>query len=423
MQNRAMKAVKTGIYTTFTFYVRDAQGNVLGIYTRTTAATPTITWSEQYLYGSGRLGSVQPGVSWTAASVYAGPHYMTTKRLLSGQKRYEISNHLGNVLTTIGDRKIPVDGAVADNTAEYYTAVVHSAQDYYPFGMEMPGRSFQSGGYRYGFNGKEKDPTEFGSLTHYDYGFRIYNPALGRFLSVDPLKKEYPELTPYQFASNTPIFAIDLDGLEKLVIHAEILEKIGETSIVTSNSDVIAYQLSFQIEYPDGAIENIESSDPFIIFENKSMQEGKRKSNALKLGDTYDLEWASMEAFSDPQIHIIKNGKDHSDKTYIHPLGTSATAKDNENVAYTTGCKGICRESTAVTDKLGTNVYASEEYYYTSEKGVAGIPKSQKSASTNSWKASYKAMADLRSLYDSVKGKLQQEDNFELKIIDNEKDE
>jgi RHS repeat-associated protein len=124
--------------------------------------------------------------SGSSSGTYTGPHYATTRRLLQGQKRYEIANHLGNVLTTIGDRMIPVDGAVADNTAEYYTAVVHSAQDYYPFGMEMPGRSFQSGGYRYGFNGKEKDPTEFGALTHYDYGFRIYNPALGRFLSVDP---------------------------------------------------------------------------------------------------------------------------------------------------------------------------------------------------------------------------------------------
>jgi hypothetical protein len=34
MQNRAMKAVKTGLDTVFTFYVRDAQGNVLGVYTR-----------------------------------------------------------------------------------------------------------------------------------------------------------------------------------------------------------------------------------------------------------------------------------------------------------------------------------------------------------------------------------------------------
>jgi RHS repeat-associated protein len=64
--------------------------------------------------------------------------------------------------------------------------------------------------YRFGFNGKEDD-RETGTQ---DYGFRIYNPQLGKFLSVDPLTKEYPELTPYQFASNSPIRHIDLDGLE-----------------------------------------------------------------------------------------------------------------------------------------------------------------------------------------------------------------
>ena len=48
-----------------------------------------------------------------------------------------------------------------------------------------------------------------------DYGMRIYDPRLGKFLSVDPLTEEYPWYTPYQFAGNTPIQAIDLDGLEE----------------------------------------------------------------------------------------------------------------------------------------------------------------------------------------------------------------
>ncbi len=48
-----------------------------------------------------------------------------------------------------------------------------------------------------------------------DYGFRLYNPGLGRFLSVDPLTASYPWYTPYQFAGNKPIVAIDLDGLEE----------------------------------------------------------------------------------------------------------------------------------------------------------------------------------------------------------------
>ncbi|MGD1960337.1 MAG: LamG-like jellyroll fold domain-containing protein [Fulvivirga sp.] len=65
---------------------------------------------------------------------------------------------------------------------------------------------------------EEIDASSAGSaslgLAHYDYGFRIYNPAIGKFLSVDPLTRTYPMLTPYQFASNTPIYAVDVDGLE-----------------------------------------------------------------------------------------------------------------------------------------------------------------------------------------------------------------
>ncbi len=62
---------------------------------------------------------------------------------------------------------------------------------------------------------EKDDDGEFGSITNYDYGFRIYNPAIGKFLSVDPLTREYPYYTPYQFAGNKPIKFIDLDGLEE----------------------------------------------------------------------------------------------------------------------------------------------------------------------------------------------------------------
>ena len=88
-----------------------------------------------------------------------------------------------------------------------------SANDYYPFGMQMPGRGYNAGSYRYGFNGKEKDGDMDGN--NYDYGFRIYNPGLGRFLSVDPLFKSYPWNSSYAFAENEPISNIDLDVLEK----------------------------------------------------------------------------------------------------------------------------------------------------------------------------------------------------------------
>ncbi len=80
----------------------------------------------------------------------------------------------------------------------------------------MPGRNFNSGDYRYGFNGKEKDDEVKGAGNQYDYGFRIYDPRLGRFLSVDPLTKSFPFYSPYHFAGNSPILHIDLDGLEEV---------------------------------------------------------------------------------------------------------------------------------------------------------------------------------------------------------------
>ena len=82
----------------------------------------------------------------------------------------------------------------------------------------MPGRQFVSSStYRYGFNGKENDKETVGTGNGtQDYGMRIYNPALGKFLSVDPLTSKYAFLMPYQFASNRPIDGIDLDGGEHL---------------------------------------------------------------------------------------------------------------------------------------------------------------------------------------------------------------
>jgi RHS repeat-associated protein len=82
--------------------------------------------------------------------------------------------------------------------------------------MEIPDPkfNFNSPDYRYGYNGKEKDNEVKGVGNHIDYGMRVYDPRVCRFFTTDPLFGEYPELTPYQFASNTPIWGDDLDGLE-----------------------------------------------------------------------------------------------------------------------------------------------------------------------------------------------------------------
>ena len=124
-------------------------------------------------------------------------------------------NHLGNVLTVVSDRKIAVSLAGTPTVVDHYNADIISSTDYYAFGAPMPGRNFNSSSYKYGFNGKENDRevTSTGSGTQ-DYGLRIYNPSLGKFLSVDPLTNKFPWWSPYHFAGNMPIKAIDLDGAE-----------------------------------------------------------------------------------------------------------------------------------------------------------------------------------------------------------------
>ncbi|MGN6568100.1 MAG: HNH endonuclease, partial [Flavipsychrobacter sp.] len=68
--------------------------------------------------------------------------------------------------------------------------------------------------YRYGFNGKLKDNEYAGIGNHLDYGARPYDTRTGRPPTVDPLTKQYPWLSPYQFFSDNPIRNIDIDGME-----------------------------------------------------------------------------------------------------------------------------------------------------------------------------------------------------------------
>ena len=70
------------------------------------------------------------------------------------------------------------------------------------------------GGYRYFFNGQEADNEVLGEGGFQNYSFRMYDTRIARFWGVDPLAKDYPMLTPFQFASCSPMLLVDVDGLE-----------------------------------------------------------------------------------------------------------------------------------------------------------------------------------------------------------------
>jgi RHS repeat-associated protein len=127
-----------------------------------------------------------------------------------GDKKYELSNHLGNVLSVISDRKL----YAINGTTNTFLPDVLSYSDYYPFGQLVPNRHGSSESYRYGFQGQEKDDEIKGEGNSLNYTFRMHDPRIGRFFARDPLEKYYAEQTPYQFSSNAPIHAPELEGLE-----------------------------------------------------------------------------------------------------------------------------------------------------------------------------------------------------------------
>lgn len=171
--NRVSKTAIKGSEVSKTYYVRDASGNVMSTYTNTGTGS-LITLGELYLYGSNRLGMLEKGT-----------------------RSYELADHLGNVRAVVNEFK-----------------EVKAAYDYYPFGM---GLAKVEGGYRYGFNGHEKDrEITINYLSFNDYG---YDTRLARRWRLDPLASKDPRQSNYNFASNSPLSRIDADGEWDIEVH------------------------------------------------------------------------------------------------------------------------------------------------------------------------------------------------------------
>ena len=88
---------------------------------------------------------------------------------------------------------------------------VVESYDFYPFGLKMPNRTYiyNQGSDKNLFTGKELD-NETGN---YYFGFRYYNPAEGRWSSVDALAGMYPSQGTYNYCFNAPLNYIDRFGL------------------------------------------------------------------------------------------------------------------------------------------------------------------------------------------------------------------
>ncbi|WP_155990222.1 RHS repeat domain-containing protein [Terrimonas ferruginea] len=211
-----------------TLYIRDASGNVMSVYE--VPAANQIEQKELHLYGSSRLGiALKESRATVTDALATGFDPAKTKTQRRGEKFFELSNHLGNVLITLTDKKLQ-QGKASPNEAEldYFTVDVASATDYYPFGMGMPGRKVESDGYRYGFNGQEKSTELDQNGNSMTAEFWQYDARLARRWNPDP--RPVSGVSDYTAFLNNPIFF--RDPLGDTTINGEFYENQTNNGVI-----------------------------------------------------------------------------------------------------------------------------------------------------------------------------------------------
>ncbi len=125
-----------------------------------------------------------------------------------GEYVYQYKDHLGNIRLTYADS----DG---NGSIDSSTEIIEE-NNYYPFGLEHKGynnvvsSNANNIASKFKYNGKELEE-EQGKDT-YAYGWRDYDPAIGRFNKIDRFAEKYYNLSTYSYAGNNPIMFIDVQG-------------------------------------------------------------------------------------------------------------------------------------------------------------------------------------------------------------------
>lgn len=298
--NRVMKkhTPAGGGRPSYTFYVLDATGTTLATYT--TDNDPLdhaeVHWESAYLYGAGRLAEAHIDTSMANLAQLKKDNndtwYSYRRR---GRKYYEFTEHRSNVLATLSDRKLPQD-ANNDRQVDYYTADIWSAADYYPYGMLMTARHESANELRFGFQGQEMDNELRGQGNSINYKYRMHDPRLGRFFAVDPLNYEYPYNSQYAFSENQVIGAVELEGLEKVVLaHLELeggLGLKGSVKLVRVHDveqNLVAYNLELGL---GGLMLDAKDLDKFNRF--LKTFSGFKLGGAINIGGGYvnkSIQW------------------------------------------------------------------------------------------------------------------------------------
>lgn len=125
-----------------TYYILDAQGNVMSTYERVINSeeeSVSFAQTEKHIFGSSRLGMNSESIPMLGSQNNSYSMELVNHRI--GERSYELSNHLGNVLSVISDKIISHDDN-DDDEIDWLVADIRQSTDYSPFGVVLNERNF-----------------------------------------------------------------------------------------------------------------------------------------------------------------------------------------------------------------------------------------------------------------------------------------
>ncbi|BFM45284.1 DUF6443 domain-containing protein [Flavobacterium sp. CFS9] len=262
---------------------------------------------------------------------------------------YQYKDHLGNVRLSY-----------AKNPATQVLEIIEE-NNYYPFGLKHKAyNDYVASNNKYKYNGKELQD-ELG-LNMYDYGARNYDPALGRWMNIDPLAEKFISESPYAYVNNDPLGYADFDGKDYLIDivrdkkgnitginisgtiyiqgqgaskkRAGELNSFAKKNLESKTVDGITIGVSMTYAYDESKNEkNLESGENILSFD--SAPEDSDNISHVNAGEQRNKK-GNLMFLTGKTGTVFDGGKDNNTVFHetLHLLGLSDRYQDDRNKKF-----------------------------------------------------------------------------------------